>query len=190
MPMSKSAFAAQSSRLLLPCLAFIEGSRYLAQQNHLSRSYRPVQRLSAKPTSLPYCPGFPADFAKVLIVKLYTSLPLLIEVDDALRRGKFQVRLQQAQVTADDLTLGYAALATTVEPVAVPPVIPADPDDDAAVALALAAQAEAVVSGDGHPLQLGAYSTIPILPAEILIDQLDLRSEQRSANAYPSTARR
>ena len=62
-----------------------------------------------------------------------------MEVDDALRRGKFQVRLHQAQVTADDLTLGYAALATTVEPIAVPPVIPADSDDDAAVALALAA---------------------------------------------------
>ena len=39
MPMSQSSFAAQSSRLLLPCLAFTEGPRYLAQQNHLSRPY-------------------------------------------------------------------------------------------------------------------------------------------------------
>ena len=39
MPMSQSSFAAQSPRLLLPCLAFIEGPRCLAQQNHLSRAY-------------------------------------------------------------------------------------------------------------------------------------------------------
>ena len=42
MPVPQSAFAAQSPRLLLPCLAFTQGSRHLAQQNHLSRSYRPV----------------------------------------------------------------------------------------------------------------------------------------------------
>ena len=36
MPMSQSSFAAQSARLLLPCLAFTEGPRYLAHQNHLS----------------------------------------------------------------------------------------------------------------------------------------------------------
>ena len=39
MPMSQSSFAAQSPRLLLPCLAFSENPSYLAQQNHLSRSH-------------------------------------------------------------------------------------------------------------------------------------------------------
>ena len=61
-----------------------------------------------------------------------------------------------------------------VEPAAIPPVILSDPDDDAVLACALAAQAEAIVSGDGHLLQLGAYVAIPILPAEILIDQMAL----------------
>lgn len=108
------------------------------------------------------------------VVQLYTSLPLLIELDNVLRRSKFQLRLYQAQVRADDLALGYAALATTVEPMVIPPVILADPDDEAVLACAASAQADAVVSGDGHLLQLGAYSTIPILPAEVLIDQLAL----------------
>ena len=98
-----------------------------------------IQILSFRPCSGRELRGGFSKYSHSDIVQLYTSLPLLIEVDDALRRGKFQVRLQQAQVTADDLTLGYAALATTVEPIAVPPVIPADSDDDAAVALALAA---------------------------------------------------
>lgn len=108
------------------------------------------------------------------VVQLYTSLPLLIELDNVLRRRKFHLRLYQAHVRADDLALGYAALATTVEPMVIPPVILADPDDDAVLAYAASAQADAVVSGDGHLLQLGAYSTIPILPAEVLIDQLAL----------------
>ncbi len=108
------------------------------------------------------------------VVQLYTSIPLLIELDDVLRRNKFQARLRQARVTANELVLGYAALATTVEPMAIPPVILSDPDDDAVLACALVAQAEAIVSGDGHLLQLGAYATIPILPAGILIDQIAL----------------
>ena len=73
MPVPQSAFAAQSPRLLLPCLAFTQGSRHLAQQNHLSRSYRPVQRRPAKPPSLPYHPGFPADLAKLLTFNFQRS---------------------------------------------------------------------------------------------------------------------
>ncbi len=73
MPVSQSAFAAQSPRLLLPCLAFTQGSRHLAQQNHLSRSYRPVQRRPAKPPSLPDNPGFPADLAKLLTFNFQRS---------------------------------------------------------------------------------------------------------------------
>lgn len=113
-------------------------------------------------------------FAYSDLVQLYTSLPLLIELDEVLRRNKFRVRLRRAEVATDDLVLGYAALATTVEPVSIPPVIVSDPDDDNVLACALAAEAEVVVSGDRHLLQLGAYATIPILSADILIDQMDL----------------
>lgn len=52
-------------------------------------------------------------FAHSAAVQLYTSLPLLLELDDVLRRAKFRAPLQEAQVTADDLLLGYAALAAT-----------------------------------------------------------------------------
>ena len=111
-------------------------------------------------------------FARSSAVQLYTSLPLLLELDEVLRRDKFLARLQEAQVTADDLLLGFAALATTVEPLAITPVILSDPDDDNVLACALAAQADVVVSGDRHLLQMGAYSAIPILPADVLIDQM------------------
>ena len=111
-------------------------------------------------------------FAHSSAVQLYTSLPLLLELDEVLRRDKFLARLQEAQVTADDLLLGFAALATTVEPLAITPVVLSDPDDDNVLACALAAQADVVVSGDRHLLQMGAYSAIPILPADVLIDQM------------------
>ena len=111
-------------------------------------------------------------FAHSSAVQLYTSLPLLLELDEVLRRGKFLARLQEAQVTADDLLLGFAALATTVEPLAITPVVLSDPDDDHVLACALAAKADVVVSGDHHLLQMGAYSSIPILPADVLIDQM------------------
>ena len=100
----------------------------------------------------------------------------MLELDEVLRRDKFRRRLQEAQVTVDDLLLGFAALATTIEPLAITPVVLSDPDDDNVLACALAAQADVVVSGDRHLLQLGAYSAIPILPADVLIDQMDLSS--------------
>ena len=105
-------------------------------------------------------------------VQIYTSLPLLIELDEVLRRDKFRARLHEAQVTVADLLLGYGALATIVEPLAISPVILADPDDDHVLACALAAQADVVVSGDRHLLQLGEYSAIPIMSADVLIDQM------------------
>jgi predicted nucleic acid-binding protein len=47
-------------------------------------------------------------------------------------------------------------------------VVPDDPDDDQVLARALAAQAEMVVSGDKHLLDLGGhYQNIPIVtPAQ------------------------
>jgi predicted nucleic acid-binding protein len=42
------------------------------------------------------------------------------------------------------------------------------------LACALAAEADAIVSGDRHLLTLAAYAMIPILPVATLLDQLDL----------------
>ncbi len=113
-------------------------------------------------------------YAHSSVVQIYTSLPLLLELDEVLRRDKFRVRLLEAQVTADDLLLGFGALATIVEPFSISPVVLADPDDDHVLACALAARADVVVSGDRHLLQLGEFSAIPILSADVLIDQMSI----------------
>ncbi len=109
------------------------------------------------------------DKARDGIVELTTSAQLLAELEDVLRREKFAQRLEAAGVNARELVLGYAALAAIVKPEGIAPVVQGDPEDDQVLACALAAHAEAIVSGDHHLLELGEYQGIPILtPAQLL----------------------
>ena len=100
---------------------------------------------------------------------LFTSPALLGELQDVLNRPKFAKRLADAGITAEALLLGYAALAALVQPADIGPVVVADPDDDAVLAVAAAARADAVASGDPHLLQFGQFQWIPILgPTQVL----------------------
>jgi putative PIN family toxin of toxin-antitoxin system len=109
------------------------------------------------------------DAARTGVITLATSAPLLAELAEVLQRPKFAQRLARANVTAHTLVFGYAALAHLVVPAAIAPVIKADPDDDAVLACAVAAQAEVIVSGDSDLLALESYEGIPIITAAQLI---------------------
>ncbi len=78
------------------------------------------------------------DLAGAGTVELFTSAQLLAELEDVLVRRKFVQLLASVRVTAHDLVLGYAALASIVVPATIDPVILADPDDDAVIACAVA----------------------------------------------------
>ena len=67
--------------------------------------------------------------------------------------------------SSHELVLGYAALASVIQPANIEPVVLADPEDDAVLACAVSAQAEIIVSGDGHLLRLSQYRNMPILTA-------------------------
>jgi predicted nucleic acid-binding protein len=56
---------------------------------------------------------------------------LLEELEDVSSREKFARKLAAANVTVQDLVLGYSALATVIEAKPIEPVILVDPDDDA-----------------------------------------------------------
>ncbi len=112
------------------------------------------------------------DAARVGTLQLFTSAVLLVELEDVLQRPRFAQRLMLAGTTARELVLGYAALATLIEPAAIDPVVTADPDDDAVLACAIAAHSEVVVSGDNHLLDLRQYQEIPILTAAELVARL------------------
>lgn len=105
-------------------------------------------------------------------IELFTSPPLLAELEDVLGRKKFLRRLDQAGVTPHELILGYASLARVVQPLEIEPVVHADPDDDAVLACALAADAEVIVSGDSHLLDLRKFRSIRILTAAEVVASL------------------
>lgn len=108
------------------------------------------------------------------IIELFTSPVLLEELGDVLAREKFLARLTAANVTVQDLVTGYAALATVIEAEPIEPVILVDPDDDAVLACALAADAEVIVSGDSDLLDLKKHKDVRILTATELLVELAL----------------
>jgi putative PIN family toxin of toxin-antitoxin system len=112
------------------------------------------------------------DAARAGTLELHTSASLVAELADVLQRPKFARRLALAEVTPQTLVVGYALLARLIVPAPIGPVVEADPDDDAVLACAAAARAEAIVSGDRHLLELGAYEGIPILSAAQLLARL------------------
>jgi putative PIN family toxin of toxin-antitoxin system len=112
------------------------------------------------------------DAARAGEIQLSTTAVLLLELEDVLNREKFASRLASASVTAHDLVLGYAALASVIEPVEIEPVILADPDDDAVLACAVAAHSEIIVSGDSHLLDLKQYQGIRIIRAAELLAEI------------------
>ena len=96
-------------------------------------------------------------------VELFTSGALLAELEEVLQREKFLNRLNAAQVQPRDLVIGYAALATIVQPAPIAPIVLRDPDDDAVIACALAAAALSIVSGDHDLLALKQHQRIEIV---------------------------
>ena len=63
------------------------------------------------------------------------------------------------------------ALAIAVRPHEIAPVIKADPDDDKFLACAKTANAEIIVSGNSHLLDLKEYERIKIMTVNQLLEQ-------------------
>jgi putative PIN family toxin of toxin-antitoxin system len=96
-------------------------------------------------------------------LQLFTSTTLLLELTDILGRAKFARKLVAAQLSVDQLAERYALLVSVVHPAAITPVILDDPDDDHVLACAIAAQADLIVSGDRHLLDLKEHQGIRIV---------------------------
>lgn len=102
--------------------------------------------------------GHPAtlvDAAQLGEIEIFTSRPLLAELASILPRRKFAKAIAASGLSIEELVMGYAELATVVEPAQIAPTIKADADDDQVLACALSAQADVIVSGDKHLHTLG-----------------------------------
>ena len=95
--------------------------------------------------------------------ELVTSLPILQEVDDVLHRPNIQRKyaLGEDDIYAYLLLLGAQAIVVPVLPDI--GAVSADPKDDSVLACALVGQAQFVISGDHHLLDLGAFAGAQIV---------------------------
>jgi len=112
------------------------------------------------------------DAARADDIQLFTTVVLLAELEDVLGREKFAARLASVAVTPREMVLGYASLASVIEPAEIEPVVFADPDDDAVIACAVAAHCEVIVSGDSHLLDLKQHQGIRIVTAAELVAEI------------------
>jgi len=100
---------------------------------------------------------------------LVASRTLVEEFGRTLRKPDLQTRLARAGITAATVMEHLVASVVVVDAPPLPAPVCRDPDDDAILALAVAAHAEMIVTGDKDLLVLGSYAGIPILnPAEAL----------------------
>lgn len=100
---------------------------------------------------------------------LVSSPALLAELTDVLGRSKFDAVLKRSNTSREQLLAEVRQLAEVIEPPPLPQPVCRDPDDDEVLALALAARAELIVSGDADLLVLQQFEGVPIVnPAQAL----------------------
>lgn len=98
---------------------------------------------------------------------LISSPALLAEFEEVIGRPKFDAILKASNTSRDHVLAEMRQLPEVIAPRALSQPVCRDPDDDEVLALAVAAQADLIVSGDSDLLSLKQYSNIPILdPAE------------------------
>jgi uncharacterized protein len=96
---------------------------------------------------------------------LYSSRSLLDELAEVLARRKLARAVQASGMSAATLAAEYEALVHLVRPRQLRRPIGRDPDDDAVIACAMAANADLIVSGDRDLLVLKRYRRLRIVNA-------------------------
>jgi putative PIN family toxin of toxin-antitoxin system len=98
-------------------------------------------------------------------LELFTSDALLAELAGILGRAKFAAMLRRKNLQAAEIVARYRELAETVDAAPLEEAALRDPDDAAVLACAVAARADAIVTGDGDLHALGEYRGISVLSA-------------------------
>lgn len=98
---------------------------------------------------------------------LISSPALLAELAEVLERPKFDVILLRTNTSRAQALAEVRQLAEVIDPPPLSQPVCRDPDDDAVLALAIAAQADLVISGDDDLLCLASFEGISIVtPAQ------------------------
>ena len=125
--------------------------------------------------------GAPAqvfDLWQAGLLEIVTSQEALDELQRVLTYPRIRGRLRFSDEQVQQYFLLLRAYAVYLEDLSITAVIAADPDDDVFLALALSSNAQYIVSGDGHLLDVGVYQDIAIVtPAAFLTSFNALESE-------------
>ncbi len=105
------------------------------------------------------------DAARDQRLLIYTTSVPLDELAEVLSRAHLAPVIAANQSSPEFLMRHYAMLAQVVAPAQIARVVEKDIDDDAVLACALAAQADWIVSGDAHLLNLKHYHGMRIIDA-------------------------
>jgi predicted nucleic acid-binding protein len=88
----------------------------------------------------------------------------MAELTRVLAKQQLRDRVLLSGATTDQLVANYKRLVSIVTPRSVPTVVAGDSDDDHIVALAVAARASLIISGDrAHLLPIGRHEGIAIV---------------------------
>jgi hypothetical protein len=116
-------------------------------------------------------PGRIFDLAEEQQIAIFVSEPILEDVKEILGRDKLQAKIQSLDVTLENLLVTVGQLSELCPTTSVNITQLRDPDDAAIIAAALAANAEAIVTGDLDLLVLNEFNGIPILTPQDFISR-------------------
>ena len=108
---------------------------------------------------------------------LVSSPALLAELADVIGRAKFDAILVQSNTSRERALAEVRQLADVVEPSPLPQPVCRDPDDDHVLALALAAKAELIVSGDNDLLSMKSFENIAIVAPAEAVTMIEARAK-------------
>lgn len=106
-------------------------------------------------------------------IKLFTSHPILKELEEVLKREKFSKKLKGGRNTVEKAVAKIALMATLVESGRRINIVKEDPADNRVLECAVAAGASAIVSGDHHLLRLATFEGIEILTALEVMNKMN-----------------
>jgi putative PIN family toxin of toxin-antitoxin system len=99
---------------------------------------------------------------------------LIAELTRVLQRPQLAKRVRATGRTPEELVSRYREITATVIPRAVAPIVLADSDDDHVLALAVAARASLVITGDrSHLLPIGRHEGIAIVTPRAALEFFD-----------------